>query len=92
MPAVNVRRPEMCTMNLRRPPTSTAHLSIHLTHTMASLESTHMFLCGSIPVSAEARAEWVRWMERCAVEVGGRRKFIVHIPGRLKFTAGIQSS
>ena len=32
MPAVNLRRPGMCTMNLRRPPTSTAHLSIHLAH------------------------------------------------------------
>ena len=32
MPAVNLRRPEMCTMNLRRPLTSTAHLSIHLIH------------------------------------------------------------
>ena len=49
-------------------------------------------LCGSIPVSADARAEWTRWMERYDVEVCGRRKFIVHISGRLKFTAGIQSS
>ena len=32
MPAVNLRRPEMCTMNLRRPPTYTTHLSIHLVH------------------------------------------------------------
>ena len=32
MPAVNLRRPEMCTMNLRRPLTSTVHLSMHLAH------------------------------------------------------------